>query len=105
MVFERFLGLLPQAAHCDAPRLSSTWMEMFAAAAGDVVVGVAPNKKQRSRNQFRYHVKSVEIEGHNKSTFEVLLDGVCYGPFQKVLISPVEGSITFPLMSFSNTAE
>ncbi len=84
-------------------------MEMFAAAAGDPVSGAPPaGKKQRSRNQFRFHIKSIEIEGHNKSTFDVLLDGVCYGPFVKVCIAPCmlgDAQMTFPLMSFNNVSE
>lgn len=82
---------------------------MFAASAGDSVNGAVPaSGKKRSRNQFRFHAKSVEIEGHNKSTFDVVLDGVCYGPFSKVCISPCmagETQMSFPLMSFHNVSE
>ncbi len=104
---ELYLGAINVAgAPCDAPRLSSSWLEMSATSAGEPVSGAA-NQKKRSRNQYRYHVRSVEIEGHNKSTFDVCLDGVVYGPFQKIAISPCvlgETLVHFPIASFHNTS-
>lgn len=80
--------------------------------------GAAGAKKKSRRNPdgtyrgYKYHVRSMEIEGHNKSTFEICLDGAVYGPFSKVVISPcvfekpdpaeAQDAISFPLMSFSN---
>jgi hypothetical protein len=105
---ELYFGVLPVAgAPCDAPRLGGSWMEMFASAAGEPVAG-ATGQKKRSRTQSRYHVRSVEIEGHSKSTFDVCLDGVAYGPFQKIVLSPCmlgEAQMHFPVVTFQNATE
>lgn len=56
----------------------------------------------------------MEIEGYNKSTFDIVLDGVVYGPFQKVILSPYCVSdnreddadfVKINVMSFTNVNE
>lgn len=62
---------------------------MYAAPSGDVVDGAKASKRKKPLLRGgTHHVRSVEIEGHAKSTFEIALDGVPYGPFCKVVISP-----------------
>lgn len=100
----------------DMPFLSNTWMEMAACAKDDlsaVSSGNIKHRKKGKRFNSRYHVRTAEIEGANKGTFDVALDGVVYGPFQKVVLSPLAPDIssvapeylTFNLMSFLNKEE
>lgn len=121
-----YFGIVPSATKdlCDTPRLSNSWMEMYAMPAGDPasVTAPAPQQKKKSRRlpdgsfkPFKYHVRSVEIEAANKgATFDICLDGVPYGPFQKVILSPcVFGDpnatdpqfVTIPVMSYQNVVE
>jgi hypothetical protein len=46
------------------------------------------------------HVRSVEIEADKKSTFEIALDGVPYGPFQKVLHTQAHVTTTLTVALF-----
>jgi hypothetical protein len=85
------MALIPlENSHCDVPNVSAAGIELYANAAGEPVntANVDKKKNKATRNHFRYHAHSVEIEDQSESTFDICLDGIAYGPFERIVISP-----------------
>lgn len=68
---------------------NSSWLDFVGVPSNDLVGNAEDGGGGGGRlKPFRSRVRSIEIEGHNKGLFDICLDGVPYGPFQKVVISP-----------------
>jgi hypothetical protein len=74
---------------------TARWLEMHA---------FENDSKKKRREAFVHHVGQVEIDGDAKKPFEILLDSVLYGPFQKVVIKPLEAGdqvlLQLPIATF-----
>jgi len=74
------------------------WLEMYL---------IEPEKKKTSvfKDGKTYHVGYVEIDG---TPFDLILDGMCYGKFGRIVITPIlvnNVPLSFPLMTFLPHAE
>eukprot|EP00029_Vermamoeba_vermiformis_P005153 TRINITY_DN1713_c0_g1_i1.p1 TRINITY_DN1713_c0_g1~~TRINITY_DN1713_c0_g1_i1.p1 ORF type:complete len:838 (+),score=124.72 TRINITY_DN1713_c0_g1_i1:87-2600(+) len=103
---------------------SRTWLEMYireSDAKEKKKKDRSTKEKSSSKNKTEdskkgksgrsYHVANVEIEPQDKTrTFEIMLDGIIYGPFAKIKIVPAADNATdtiysFPMMSYLPSEE
>ena len=98
---ELSVGLIPSSgSQYDDPSVSSSVMEIFANAAGDPVGSTPTKRKVTTRSQYRYHAQSLEISSFGMTTFDICLDGVVYGPFERVSITPCSKLSSVNMMSY-----
>lgn len=103
--------VVPEVQENCAPRFGVSWMEMSAMPAGDPASAAKKKRKQAGFRAVLHHTRRVEIVGHKSSTFDITLDGVPYGPFSKVVISPCTSGdpgapdplfLTIPIRGFAS---
>jgi hypothetical protein len=97
-----------------SPNPSKPWLEMYAVESDSVCshivnecwyIFLQKKRKVKGDDASCYHISQADIEcDDKKKTFHVLLDGVLYGPFYRIRITPVNVNqdeiMTIPFMTF-----
>jgi len=96
------------------PHPTHTWLELYLRESDIRTKDSKKKDKEKAQKKDKtaakigrsYHVCSLEVEPQDKSrTFEILLDGIRYGPFAKIKITPVSDAATetvysLPIMTY-----